>query len=79
MEELTNGGRLAASITKISTPENVKPTNRNRAMNILTGEEDTAVTQTPAQMIDVMAINLPDYPTEAWEKNGLQYLKVKAP
>lgn len=40
-------------------------------------EEDVGVIQTPAQMITVLNINLPDHTAEVWEVDGIQYARVK--
>lgn len=61
----------------VSSSQPLKPSNRFRAMNILNGEDDVGVVQTPGQMLDVLAINLPDHTAQVWEKDGIQFGRVK--
>lgn len=61
----------------VSLSQALKPSNRFRAMNILESETDVGVTQTPGEMLDILAITLPDHTAQVWEKDGIQFGRVK--
>jgi len=64
-------------IPKVSSSDAPKPTTSLAAITPQVGELDEGVTQTPAQMLSVLAINLPDHTAQVWEKDGIQYASVK--